>query len=64
MTFERGQKVKKVGGGYQATGTIVSCFYTLAGDERCVFEFDIYPGMLHIFSPKQMEKLEYDHLKT
>lgn len=45
---------KKVGGSYQAAGTVVSEFNTKAGDTRVVFEFDTYPGMLHIFTPKQL----------
>lgn len=44
----------KIGGSYQAAGTIISEFDTKAGDKRVVFEFSAYPGMLHIFSPKQV----------
>jgi dCMP deaminase len=44
----------KVGGGYQAAGTIISEFNTKAGDKRVVFEFNTYPGMLHIFTPRQV----------
>jgi dCMP deaminase len=44
----------KVGGSYQAAGTIISEFNTKAGNKRVVFEFDDYPGMLHIFTPKQI----------
>jgi dCMP deaminase len=44
----------KVGGSYQANGTILSEFNTKAGDKRVIFEFDHYPGMLHIFTPKQV----------
>lgn len=44
----------KIGSSYQAAGTIVSEFDTKAGDKRVVFEFDAYPGMLHIFTPKQV----------
>lgn len=52
-----GQRAKKVGGSYQATGTIVSAFTTLKGHERFVFEFDQPAGMLHIFGPEQVEPL-------
>lgn len=44
----------KIGGSYQAAGTVVSEFNTKAGDTRVVFEFDTYPGMLHVFTPKQL----------
>lgn len=53
-----GQRAKKVGGSYQATGTIVSAFTTLKGFQRYVFEFDEPAGMLHIFGPEQVEALE------
>lgn len=48
-------RAKKVGGSYQAEGTIVSTFATLAGETRHVFEFDQPAGMLHIFGPGQVE---------
>jgi dCMP deaminase len=44
----------KISGSYAASGTIISEFDTKAGDKRVVFEFDGYPGMLHIFTPKQV----------
>jgi len=44
----------KIGGSYQAAGTIISEFDTKAGEKRVVFEFNTYPGMLHIFTPKQV----------
>lgn len=49
------KKAKKVGGSYQADGTIVSTFKTLTGEVRHVFEFDYPAGMLHIFGPSQVE---------
>lgn len=48
-------RAKKIGGSYQADGTIVSTFATLAGETRHVFEFDQPAGMLHIFGPGQVE---------
>lgn len=45
---------KKVGGSYQAEGLIVSEFQTKAKQTRLVFEFNDFPGMLHIFTPKQL----------
>lgn len=48
-------RAKKIGGSYQAEGTIVSTFATLAGETRHVFEFDQPTGMLHIFGPGQVE---------
>lgn len=49
------RRAKKIGGSYQAEGTIVSTFATLAGETRHVFEFDQPAGMLHIFGPGQVE---------
>ena len=43
------RRAKKIGS-YEASGTIVSEFKTLAGETRYVFEFDYPSGMLHIFS--------------
>ena len=50
-----GDKVRKVGGSYQATGYVVSIFDTTQGKTRVVFEFEAFPGMLHIFTPEQLE---------
>lgn len=50
-----GTKARKVGGSYQATGTIAGSFKTVAGEQRYVFEFDEPKGMLHIFGPSQVE---------
>lgn len=55
MTENRIRRAKKIGGSYQADGTIVSTFATLAGETRHVFEFDQPAGMLHIFGPGQVE---------
>lgn len=49
------RRARKVGGSYQATGTVVSRFKTLAGRDRVVFEFDSPAGMLHIFDEGQLE---------
>lgn len=55
--FELGDKVRKVGGTYQAEGSIVGIAITTMGDVRYVFEFEQYPGMLHIFNENQLEQL-------
>lgn len=55
MKFKQGDKVNKVGGNYQAPGIILSGFYTTQGAERYVFEFEDLTGMLHIFTPDQLE---------
>lgn len=52
-----GDRAVKFGGSYQATGTIVAVFATVAGRVRYVFEFDTPRGMLHIFSPEQVMPL-------
>jgi len=56
--FEVGARVRKVGGSYQANGTVVAAFKTRAGKQRYVFEFDELPGMLHIFNHEQLEPLD------
>lgn len=55
--FFVGEKVRKVGGTYQAEGTIIAVATTSLGHIRYVFEFDAYPGMLHIFNGGQLELL-------
>ena len=50
-----GSSVQKIGGSYQANGTVVAAFRTLAGEPRYVFEFDSPKGMLHIFGPSQIQ---------
>lgn len=50
-----GAKVRKVGGGFQHSGTVVSVFSTLNNDIRIVVEFDPpVQGMLHIYRPDQV----------
>jgi len=53
-------RAKKVGGSYQAEGYVVSEFETLAGAKRYVFEFDLMPGMLHIFNDSQIVEYGVD----
>lgn len=48
---------RKVGGTYQANGSVVSEFKTIAGNDRVVFEFSEPSGMLHIFTPSQIERM-------
>lgn len=55
--FKEGDRVRKVGGSYQADGYIVGIAVTTSGAVRYVFEFETYPGMLHIFNETQLEKL-------
>lgn len=55
MEFQIGDRVWKPRG-YVYPGTVVSVFENLAGDVRLVVESDLAPGMLHIFSPTQLEK--------
>jgi len=51
-------RARKVGGSYQAAGTVVAQFKTLTGKDRVVFEFDEPAGMLHIFDVAQIERDE------
>ncbi len=62
-TFSVGDRVRKVGGSYQATGTILAAFKTRYGSNRYVFDFDEPPGLLHIFNHEQLEPLD-SKLKT
>ena len=55
MKFKTGDKVRKIGGNYQAPGVILSGFHTTQGAERYVSEFESLTGMLHIFAPDQLE---------
>lgn len=55
LKFHNGDRVRKVGGTYQAEGIIVGIAVTTNGDVRYVFEFEQYPGMLHIFNEGQLE---------
>ena len=55
--FEVGSRVRKVGGSYQANGTIRAAFKTRNGQQRYVFDFDEPPGLLHIFSHDQLEHI-------
>lgn len=51
-------RVKKVGGSFQHTGTVVAEFVTTEGNPRIVLEFDApVNGMLHIYRPDQVEIL-------
>lgn len=47
-------RARKIGGSYQALGTVVAEFITRRRVKRVVFEFDEPAGMLHIFSPEQV----------
>ena len=57
MKFVVGDRVRKTGGTYQADGYIVGIAVTTTGQVRYVFEFETFPGMLHIFNEGQLEKL-------
>jgi hypothetical protein len=55
--IQAGDRARKIGGSYQADGTIVSVFKTKAGKWRVVFEFNEPAGMLHIFNTDQVVAL-------
>lgn len=57
-TFNVGSKVRKTGGSFQHTGTVVSEFTTTRNEKRIVLEFD-YPvsGMLHVYRPDQVVEI-------
>ena len=52
--FSLEESVEKIGGSYQATGTIKARFLADDGTPRYVFRFDNPPGLLHIFNEKQL----------
>lgn len=53
------KRVRKVGGSYQHTGTVVSEFETTSGEKRIVLEFDVpVQGLLFILKPEQVEEIE------
>lgn len=52
------RRVRKVGGSFQHTGTVVCEFFTTLGEPRVVLEFDApIRGMLHIYRPDQVEDI-------
>lgn len=58
MKFTQGQRVRKVGGAYQAYGVIASAFTTKAGKELYVFEFDNSDGMFQILGLERLEAVD------
>lgn len=56
MKFKPEQRVRKIGGSYQAIGTIKAAWLADDGTPRYVFRFDIPSGMLHIFNETQLEE--------
>lgn len=57
LPFRVGDRARKVGGSYEANGTIVAVFKTRNEEDRVVFDFDEPPGMLHIFNTKQLKHI-------
>ena len=57
FNMQPGDRAMKYGGTFQAEGTVVATFTTLAGEVRHVFEFDSPKGMLHIYTPNQLRRL-------
>lgn len=55
--FKPEDRVQKVGGSYQAEGTIKAVWLADDGTPRYVFRFDVPNGMLHIFNETQLEPL-------
>jgi hypothetical protein len=53
--FNEGDYVRKTGGTYEADGIIVGIAVTTRGDVRYLFEFEQFPGMLHIFNEGQLQ---------
>lgn len=55
MKFKPEDRVQKIGGSYQAIGTIKAAWLADDGTPRYVFRFDVPNGMLHIFNETQLE---------
>jgi hypothetical protein len=55
MKFKPGDRVRKIGGSYQADGRVVAAWLSDDGSPRYVFRFDVPNGMLHIFNETQLE---------
>lgn len=54
------KRVRKTGGSFQHTGTVVAEFNTTAGEPRIALEFDApVQGMLHIYRPDQVEVIRH-----
>lgn len=59
MIVHVGDRVRKSGGSFEHTGTVVSVFRTLGGEYRLVLEFDVpVEGMLHIYRPDQVAPIK------
>ena len=56
MKFKPEDRAQKVGGSYQAIGTIKAAWLADDGTPRYVFRFDNPSGMLHIFNETQLEQ--------
>lgn len=52
--YQEGDRVLKLGGSYQAEGTILAAFITRYGEPCYVFDFDFPPGVLHISTEGQL----------
>ena len=58
MKFKTGDKVRKIGGSYQADGRIVAAWISEDDNSpRYVFRFNLPNGMLHIFNETQLEAM-------
>lgn len=60
--FYIGEMVYKIGGSYQALGTIKARFLADDGTARYVFRFENPAGLLHIFNEKQLSDVP-DYVK-
>jgi len=60
LKFTPGDRVRKIGGSYQADGEIKAAFLADDGSARYVFRFDNPPGLLHIFNENQLEIILLD----
>jgi len=63
--MDTGDRVKKIGGDYSVTGTVVSAFYKASGQMRYVVEADQPRGLLHIYSAANLQPMTwFDELKV
>lgn len=58
LDFNIDDRVEKVGGDYELSGTVVAAFRKASGQVRYVVEADEPRGLLHIYSAKNLKLIE------
>lgn len=58
--FPAGTRVRKTGGDYTLDGTVIAAFKKKSGAVRYVMEADFPPGLLHIYSDKNLIAMSFE----